>query len=166
MGIRRRLDEDLAARSAPGRIRLTLPVFDPAIDGENGLVVPGRVASGLGESLPIIPVAARPGHDIDARAAAEHLAHRAQQGAAVEMRIRPRRKGPVPFTAQILGPAGRILDRRNIVPTARLDQQDRGVGDFGETTGDDRTGGTGTAYDEIITGLQFGGELFLICTYA
>src|ERR1700716_4607138 len=160
MGIWRRLDEELATRSPWGRIRLTLPVFNPAIDAENGIVVPGRVAGSLSKSLPIILVAARPCHDIDARAAAEHLAHRAQQGAAVQMRIRPRRKGPVPFTAQILGPAGRILDRRNIVPTARLDQQDRGVGDFGETTGGARTGGTGPAYDEIITGFQFGAGLF------
>jgi hypothetical protein len=65
IGVRRGLHENQPASSATLRVWGALPIFHPAIDREDGLIVPCCLA-GLGcEEIPIVLMSARPTHPID-----------------------------------------------------------------------------------------------------
>src|SRR5271170_6123535 len=69
------LHKDQSTGSAALGVWCALPVFNPAVDVEYGLIVPCRVA-GLGcEEIPIVLMSACPTHPIDTRSPAQHLAH-------------------------------------------------------------------------------------------
>src|SRR4029077_9803171 len=92
-----------------------MPIFNAAVDIQHGLVIPCGIAGFLREEIPIVLMSARPGHDIDARSSAEHLAHRQGNGASVETWIGLGNKLPVAFASQILKPAKRFGHAWHIV---------------------------------------------------
>src|SRR3984957_20054265 len=103
--IRRGLHENQPAGPAARGIWCALPVFNPAIDIEYGLIVPCRVA-GLGcEEIPIVLMSACPSHHIDARSPSEHLAHLQRYGTSFEVWIRFSCNLPIVPGAELLNPA-------------------------------------------------------------
>ncbi len=128
-----------AVGTAERRIGRPLPVFDAAIDVEHRFIGPAGIARLSGKMIPIAFVAPRPDHDIDARTAAETLAHRHRQFAAIEVRIGLGLKAPVAFAPKVCWPERGVHDRLGFVAATRLDQQNLCAAVLGKAAGNDRT---------------------------
>src|SRR5215831_17310474 len=62
-----------------------MPVFHAAVDIQHGLIVPSRVVRLCREEIPIVLMAARPSHQVDAGSTTQYLSHRQRNSASVEM---------------------------------------------------------------------------------
>jgi hypothetical protein len=127
-----------------------MPIFDTPINGQHGFVIPCLALSLSGEEIPVILVAARPDHRIDARPASEHPPHVEGQSTAIESRVGLRLEVPLSFRPKAHGPPSRVHDLRNVIPPARFQQQHADVRIFGQTARDDRSGRTRTADDKVV----------------
>jgi len=65
-GSRHGLDEYEPARPEAFRVRLTMPVLDAPVNCQDGVVAPGRITRLGGEVVPVVLVALRPDHHVDA----------------------------------------------------------------------------------------------------
>src|SRR5262249_33651929 len=93
------------------------------------------------------------GHGVDRRRAADHLAARAFEPAAVHGRLRLGEVHPVVLAVvEEVGPADRDRDQRVAVPPAGLEQKDARVSVFGEPRGEHAAGGAGADDDEVVSG--------------
>src|SRR5271163_2061002 len=136
--------------AAPHGIRSRLPVFDAAKDAEDGLIAPTRIAGFLGEIVPVVLVPPRPGHGVDARAAAEHLAHGEREPAAVEQGVGQGLKTPIAFRPEIGGPLTRFPDAWRVIGPTGLEQQYGRVACLSQAARHHRTGRARSADDEIV----------------
>jgi hypothetical protein len=59
--------------SAVIRAGSTMPVFDTAIDVEDGVISPAFIPNEFGITVPVILMASAPGHDVDRRTATKCL---------------------------------------------------------------------------------------------
>src|SRR4051794_31640024 len=100
--------------------------------------------------LPVVFVAPRPDHDIDAGTTPEHLAHVEGNGAAVQVRVGLRRETPVTVRTQIGGPCSRGHNLRNFVASSGFEQQDRDVRILRQTRCNNCARRTGAADNKII----------------
>ena len=149
-GIGRGLHEDGASGAAMARIGRALPILDLPEDLRDRVIAPGLIAGLLGEEVPVAAVAARPHHHVDAGAAAQHLAHRHRNGAAVQIGVWLRDETPVGRAAEVGRPRRRVHDARHLVAAAGFDQQDLDGRIFGKAPCDDRAGAAGAADDEVV----------------
>jgi hypothetical protein len=95
-------------------------------------------------------VAARPDQAVDARPAAQHLAHRKGRRAPVERRRRLALELPVAGAAEILEPDRPVRYLGNVVAAAGLQQQHLHVGVLGKPPRHGTARGTGAADNEIV----------------
>ena len=85
-------------------------------------------------------MAPRPYHRIDARTAAEHLAHGPRYSSSVEMWIGPSFEVPILLSVAEFQPPGGVLNLLQDIRATRLQQEHVHGRVFGETSGDNRTG--------------------------
>src|ERR1700716_4174481 len=111
----RGLNKNRSSRPATSWVRRAVPIFNAAIDVPYRLVAPCGVPSLGREEIPVILVAARPGHEVDAGSTAKYLAHIQRNGAAVKVWIRLAHKSPVAFASNIQGPSGCFHNAWHIV---------------------------------------------------
>jgi hypothetical protein len=96
-----RLNEDLAATTAPLGVRNAVPVFDAPVDIEYVPVTPCVVVDFLGPVVKVVLVTASPDHSVDAGASPDGLAHGVGDRAVVDARAALSGEVPVKFAAQI-----------------------------------------------------------------
>ncbi len=159
-------DKNGPSRSAVLGIRFTAPIFNAPIDSLHRFIAPRHIARFRCKEIPIGLVPTHPVHRIDAGAASQHLAHVHWYGSPVKLGIGLGLKVPVALASQIGLPLCGLHNAWGVVVAACLEQQHGNVRILGKSTRDHRARRTGTANDKVITGLQFGTELFLICMYA
>ena len=119
---------------------LALPAFRFAEIGQAVVPRPAAVAE-LGPVIVILGLAADVDEPVDRRGAADHPAARIDDGAAVGAGIGLGAEFPGQgVVVEHLEEAGRDVDQRVPVLSARLDQQDFGVGILGQPVGQHATG--------------------------
>src|SRR5208282_501745 len=102
MGIGRRLHVHPTAGASVLRIRTSRPILDAtAVQVEGCVASPRSIIRLGGESIPIRLMAPRPGRYVYARTAAQDLAHRIRDGAAVQLRVGLGDETPIEFAAEI-----------------------------------------------------------------
>src|SRR5262249_17284331 len=106
--IRRGLHKHRSATATTLRVRNTLPVLDAPIDVEDRAIAPLRIAGLRRKEIPIVLMSAGPREAIDARAAAEHLAHVERHRTPSEVRIRLRDELPIALGADVFDPTMRV----------------------------------------------------------
>ena len=122
VGVARVLDGERPVAAAI-RVRAALPALLPPEIGQHVRVGPARQAV-RGPAVVVGAVAADIGHRVDRGRAADHLAARAFDAAAVERGLRLGLVVPaVDAVAQHLAPGERQLDPRIAVPAAGFEQQ-------------------------------------------
>src|SRR5262245_35913011 len=113
-------DEHGSAAAAIVDLRCAVPVLDPSVQIQYRLMTPGRVARLSGKVVPIVFVSAHPTHQIDAGAAAEHLAHVLRNRAPVQVWIGLCDKIPVTLAAEVETPLTGVHDSGHIISAAGL----------------------------------------------
>ncbi len=141
------LDADRATGAAE-RAGAVLPVLRLLEQGQHGDEVPERVA-GLRPAVVVGPVPAGPHHGIDAARPAEHLAQRQGDGAASDVGARLVTVGPVVGRADVLHPLRRVPEAGAFSRSARLEQENGGVGAVHQAARDHATRRPG-ADDHIV----------------
>src|SRR5258707_3229923 len=109
------LNTNRSSRPATSWVRRAVPIFNAAIDVQDRFVAPCSVPSLGREEIPVIPVPARPGHEVDAGSTAKYLAHIQRNGASVKVWIRLAQKSPVTFAAKVQRPLACFHDAWHIV---------------------------------------------------
>src|SRR5690348_3353380 len=105
----------------------------------------------LGPAVVIAAIAADIAHDIDRGGAADHLAARAFDAAAVESRLGFREIHPVMQPVrEDLAPAERDVDQGIAIPAARFEQHHAHIGVFGQAMGEAAPGRAGADDDVVI----------------
>jgi hypothetical protein len=140
-----------------------VPILDTPIDLQHRLIVPAVIAGLSGEMIPIFPMASRPDHHIDARAAAQGLPHSHGNGTSFQSWIWLGSEGPVVFATAKGGPRRCILDARDIIATAGFKQENVDIGVLCQSPRHQRSR---AADDEVVVRLQLGTPLLLIGTDA
>src|ERR1700716_1510097 len=135
----RGLNKNRSSGPATSWVRRAVPIFNAAIDVPYRLVAPCGVPSLGREEIPVILVAARPGHEVDAGSTAKYLAHIQRNGAAVKVWIRLAYESPVAFAANIQGPLGCFHDAWHIVAATGLQQEDGDLRVLGQSARHHRT---------------------------
>ena len=143
------LDPPLAA----GRVhvaRAAVVVFRALEDRQHARPRPRAVAGDARPLVVVAPLAAEVQHRVDRRAAAEHLAARVQDRAAVEPRVGLGAIAPVGArVADAVEVADRDVDPDPVVLAAGLEQQHVDVGIRGEPVGEHAAGGA-RADDDVV----------------
>src|SRR5690242_13085332 len=111
-----------------------MPVLYASIDPQHGSVVPTIVADLSRQPVPIVLVASRPHHYVDAGATAQDPAHRHWDASAVQSRIRTGFKRPVLVAAAQRWPRRSIHDVGYFVAAASLQQKHVDGRIFGQAT--------------------------------
>ena len=139
--IRSGLNEDLAAATAPFRIRSAVPVLDAPVDVEYVPVIPRLVAGFFGPVVEVVLVTARPDHAVDAGAAADGFAHRLDDRAIVDARAPLGAEVPVEFAALVEEPGLGDQDAGLQVLAACFEQKYLRIPVFGQASRYDRACG-------------------------
>src|ERR1700739_1389196 len=105
---------------------------------------------------------AHPGHQVDAGAATEDLAHVHRDGASVQVGARLHPKVPVPFGPEIEEPLPGLVHAGHVIFAAGLDQEDADLRVLRQSPCHDRSRRTRTADDEVVLGFHLGRQLRLI----
>ena len=94
-------------------------------------------------------VAADPGHDVDAAAAADDLAHRENQRPSKHRRVRLGGIAPIAFAADVRRPKSGVEDRGDVVRATGLQQQHLSRRVLGKPARNNGSGAPGP-YDDVI----------------
>src|SRR6516225_9662912 len=148
VGVACRFYMDEATLATPPWIWFSLPVLEATIQAEDRFIAPAGIVCLFCKVIPVILVAARPYHRIDARAAAEHLASAQREAASIEQWIGRSLKCPIPFCSNIGEPLFRFPDAWQVVGASRLQQQYRDVARLRKAASNNGTGRARSADDE------------------
>src|SRR6202040_1067836 len=157
-----RLNEDLAAATAPLWIRNAVPVLDTPVDVEYVPVVPGVVAGFPGPVVEVVLVTAGPDHPVDAGTSPDGLAHGLGDRTVVDARAAFGGEVPVKFAALIEEPGLCDQDAGLQIFAARFEQEHVRILVFSQAARHNRAGGAGTYDDVVIVGPQGGARSRLV----
>ncbi len=126
-GVGRWLNERRPPDAAVLGIGQAVPILDSLVYRQHGVVTPSEVSRFSCEEVPVTAVSARPDHRVDARSAAEDLAHRQKQPTTVQPRVGFTSEAPVERAANVRTMLAGIDHALHIIIGAGFEQQHCGA---------------------------------------